>query len=149
MNGPTRSRGQITIRVKILQHAVVLWSGGTTYEIQEKSVYVMPKEMKQHAEAEWDNLQKKYIVLSKIYVKGGVIIEPMTIDEFINPSEAPISFVYRGEAVKRFISLTRKILSKYYKGGSTMSLPLSNKECYRFAVALARMSQLQSISDVL
>jgi len=124
----------------------VLYSGGSSYEITGGRVYVIPKELKTQY-AEWDEKQRAYIVLSKIHTNEGVITEPMMIDEFLDPSDSPLVTVYSGESAKRFIKLAVSIISRYYRGG-IMSLPLSNRDCYRFAVALSRMASLEPIADI-
>jgi hypothetical protein len=126
--------------VKIAQN-IILWSGGTTYEISSSTVYVLPKIMKENY-GQWNPQIGQYVILTR---HGEVVHVP----DNMMPSNLGIIVKYTGESVKRFIELAQRILMKYYRGGGVMKLPLSDKNAFRFAVCLARMSQLQGISDVI
>jgi hypothetical protein len=125
--------------VKIQQH-VILWSGGTTYEIGHNAIYVLPKYEKE-VYGQWNPQIGQYVVLLKY---GEVIHVP---DNML-PSNLNFSIKYTGKSAERFISLLRKVMAKYYRGGGVMKLPLSDKDAFRLAVCLARMANLETISDV-
>ncbi len=148
---PTRNPGYITIRVRMDRNKIVIWSGGTTFEIPllENSIYVMPRFIKE-AEGQWDKTTGKYIVLSRIItLQRKVIVNPVLLDDSIAPTNYNLMVRYSGKAVKRFIELLFKVFARYYKGQNVLRLPMSDRNVFRLALALARMSELQSISDVL
>jgi hypothetical protein len=139
MNGPTSRSGYITIRVKIQQH-VILWSGGTTYEIGHNAIYILPKELK-NIYGQWNPQIGQYVVLTR---HGEVIHVP----DNILPSNLDFSIKYTGKSVERFRSLLYKVLMRYYKGQPVVKLPLYDKDAYRLALCLARMANLETFSDV-
>jgi len=145
MNGPTR--GYITIRVKIAPSKILIYSGGSVYEISKDRVYVLPRMIKE-AHATWNKELGKYVALSRIYYHDKVVVDPVLFNEFLDPSESPITIRYSGNAVKRFVRLTKDVLMKYSRGSNILKLPLSDKLAQKFAICLARMANLEKISDV-
>ena len=119
---------------------MVLKSGGTTYQIQDNEVLVTPKWYKE-AFGAWNPAIGAYVVLTTYG-------EVLHVNDDILPSELPITVRYTGESAKKFVRMARDVLARYYRGGNVLRLPLSDRLVWKFAVCLARMSQLQSIEDV-
>jgi hypothetical protein len=149
MNGPTSRMGSrvqtkyINVTVKMSENGIIIKSGGSTFQLRygEGEVLVTPKSFKD-LYGSWDESVRKYVVLLSY---GEVVYA----SDDTPPSELPLVVKYKGNATRRFIELAQKLLMRYYRGqSSVLRLPLSDKNVYRFAVCLMRMSSLQSISDV-
>jgi len=144
MNGPTRNLARpkyINLVVRILSNGnIILKSGGTTYEVSSDSVFVLPKSVKE-LYGEWNPAEKVYVTLTSYG-------EVLHLSDDVAPSELPFTIKYGGEGAKKFTSLLRKVLMKYYRGQSIVKLPFSDRDVFKLAVMLTRMSQLQSISDI-
>jgi hypothetical protein len=145
--GTTRNPGSktkyINVVVRMSKSSIVIKSGGTTFEIplsRRPEVYILPRELKE-AYGWWNAQIGQYVTLTK---NGEVIHVP---DNML-PSNTSLIIKYVGESAERFISLLRKVMARYYRGGKVMKLPLSDKDAFRLAVCLARMSNLETISDV-
>jgi hypothetical protein len=130
----------INVTVEITNNGcVLLRSGGTTYEVVNDVVYVLPSWVKE-AYGQWDGATKKYVTV----IHGEVLL----LDDTARPSELPMTIKYKGEAVKRFILLLQKVLMMYHRGGKVLRLPLADRNVFKLAIALARMAELQDISNV-
>jgi len=126
---------------------LILYSGGTSYEVKGKEVFVLPREIKMQY-AEWNSELGKYITLSRIYTAKETIIEPVLFDEFLPPSESPLSIRYSGNSAEKFLRTLRDILAKYHQGKNILRLPMHDRLVLRFAIMLARMAELSDISNV-
>lgn len=120
---------------------LIIWSKGSTYEvdIKNKVVYIIPRMLKEMF-GKWNPDIKSYVVL----VHGNVI----HVSDSTVPSSLSLVIKYKGKAVEKFIELLMYVLRKHYKGGEVIRIPMSDKYAYKFAVYLARMSELQDISDL-
>jgi hypothetical protein len=142
-NRPGPGSKYISLVVRVLPNSILLKSGGTTFQIRygaKGEVLVTPKSYKE-VYGTWNESARKYVVLTSY----GEVVHA---SDDVLPSELPIVVRYKGSATMRFIELTQRVLMKYYRGQSVLRLPLSDKNVYRLAVCLMRMSSLQSISDV-
>jgi hypothetical protein len=144
---PTSRPGSstITIRVSLLQDKILIHSGGSTYEIptpfskSKPIVYILPKNIKE-IYGSWNSNVKAYVIL----VRGNVIHVPDTMV----PSSLPLVIKYSGKSVRKFYDLLSYVLKRYYRGGPILKIPVTDKYAYKFAIYLARMSELQPIDDL-
>jgi hypothetical protein len=126
------------IQVEIRGGSIILRSKGTTYEVplsKRPVVYVLPYFAK---EGQWTG--SEYAVL-----EGSRVI---FVKDVMVPSQLNITVKYAGTSAAKFIDALRYVVSRYYKGGNIMRLPTTDKKAFRFAIMLARLSELQDISDL-
>jgi hypothetical protein len=142
MTGPTRNGFQsnrITIRIEIRNGRLILHSGGSTYEITDSGIYIIPKWYKETF-GMWNGQIGQYVVVTS----SGEVLH---VSDTAIPTEMNVRIKYAGVSARRFVGLLNKILARYYRGG-VMKLPLYDREVKRVAIALARMASLQPISDI-
>ena len=146
MNGPTSRMGSkyINIVVRMTKNTVVIKSGGATFEIpipfSKPVVYVLPKALKE-VHGQWDNKTKAYVTLTSY---GEVLL----LNDDISPTQLNLTIKYSGEGARKFYDLLQYILKRYYNGKPLVKIPMHDKYAVKFAVFLARMSELQPLSDL-
>ncbi len=149
MNGPTSRMGSrvqtkyINLIIRVESNGIVIKSGGATFEIPipfKKEVYVLPKDAK-NAFGSWDPTTKKYVMVTSY---GEVLL----LDDDILPTQLNLTIKYSGEGARKFYDLLQYILKRYYNGKPLVKIPMHDKYAVKFAVFLARMSELQPLSDL-
>jgi hypothetical protein len=148
---PTRSPGSspqtkyINVTVKMSGDAIIIKSGGSVFKIplgKEKTIYVLPRDVIEQY-GTWDNVLKKYIVLSRV----GDLTTPVMVEDTSEYNKLTIK--YSGTSVVKAIETISRVLSKYYRGQRVLKLPLSDRNVLKMGIILARMANLQPISDVI
>lgn len=125
--------------------AIIIKSGGSVFKIplgKEKTIYVLPRDVIEQY-GTWDNVLKKYIVLSRV----GDLTTPVMVEDTSEYNKLTIK--YSGTSVVKAIETISRVLSKYYRGQRVLKLPLSDRNVLKMGIILARMANLQPISDVI